>query len=256
MTSKIDSRTILGEQGAEQLLGQGDMLHMQGGGRIYRVHGPFVSDDEVEKVVAHLKTQGQPDYLDSVTDDVDGEVAETDDEEGADGAVFDKTAMGGEDDGSLYEQAVKIVLRDKKSSVSYVQRRLQVGYNKAASLIERMEKEGSRRPREPHRQARDPGALARPGDHRRAGGRRRGVGESNRWRPRGEGPMILAGDGRHAVRYAGVVQGAAARALRPSRRKRSSRLSAGRAAINWPPRLISSTLKSEIAVRPRRDRHG
>ena len=142
VTSKIDSRTILGEQGAEQLLGQGDMLHMQGGGRIYRVHGPFVSDDEVEKVVAHLKTQGQPTYLDSVTDDVDAEAGE-DDEDGGDGAVFDKTAMGGgEDEGNLYEQAVKIVLRDKKSSVSYVQRRLQVGYNKAASLIERMEKEG------------------------------------------------------------------------------------------------------------------
>ena len=143
VTSKIDSRTILGEQGAEQLLGQGDMLHMQGGGRIYRVHGPFVSDDEVEKVVAHLKTQGQPDYLDSVTDDVEGEAAEDSDEDGGDAAVFDKTAMGAEgDDGSLYEQAVKVVLRDKKSSVSYVQRRLQVGYNKAASLIERMEKEG------------------------------------------------------------------------------------------------------------------
>ncbi len=145
VTSKIDSRTILGEQGAEQLLGQGDMLHMQGGGRIYRVHGPFVSDDEVERVVAHLKTQGVPDYLDSVTDDPEGEISDDGDDEGAESAVFDKTAMGGsggEDDGSLYEQAVKVVLRDKKSSVSYVQRRLQVGYNKAASLIERMEKEG------------------------------------------------------------------------------------------------------------------
>ena len=141
VTSKIDSRTILGEQGAEQLLGQGDMLHMQGGGRIYRVHGPFVSDDEVEKVVAHLKAQGQPDYLDSVTDDIDAEPAE-DEDEATDGAVFDKTAMGGDDDGSLYDQAVKVVLRDKKSSVSYVQRRLSVGYNKAASLIERMEKDG------------------------------------------------------------------------------------------------------------------
>ena len=140
VTSKIDSRTILGEQGAEQLLGQGDMLHMQGGGRIYRVHGPFVSDDEVEKVVAHLKSQGQPDYLDSVTDDVEGEAA-ADEDESDEGAVFDKSAMG-EDEGNLYEQAVKVVLRDKKSSVSYVQRRLQVGYNKAASLIERMEKEG------------------------------------------------------------------------------------------------------------------
>ena len=140
VTSKIDSRTILGEQGAEQLLGQGDMLHMQGGGRIYRVHGPFVSDEEVEKVVAHLKAQGQPAYLDSVTDDVDGEAA-GDEDEGDEGAVFDKGTMG-EDEGNLYDQAVKVVLRDKKSSVSYVQRRLQVGYNKAASLIERMEKEG------------------------------------------------------------------------------------------------------------------
>ena len=141
VTSKIDSRTILGEQGAEQLLGQGDMLHMQGGGRIYRVHGPFVSDEEVEAVVAHLKAQGQPDYLDSVTDDVDSEPVE-DEDDGTDSAVFDKTAMGGDDDGSLYDQAVKVVLRDKKSSVSYVQRRLSVGYNKAASLIERMEKDG------------------------------------------------------------------------------------------------------------------
>ena len=142
VTSKIDSRTILGEQGAEQLLGQGDMLHMQGGGRIYRVHGPFVSDEEVERVVAHLKRQGTPDYLDSVTDDIEVEAAATEDDEDDEDAVFDKTAMGGEEDGTLYEQAVKIVLRDKKSSVSYVQRRLQVGYNKAASLIERMEKEG------------------------------------------------------------------------------------------------------------------
>ena len=148
VTSKIDSRTILGEQGAEQLLGQGDMLHMQGGGRIYRVHGPFVSDEDVERVVAHLKTQGQPEYLESVTDDPEGDApADDGDDEGSDAAVFDKSAMGGnsggaEDDGSLYEQAVKVVLRDKKSSVSYVQRRLQVGYNKAASLIERMEKEG------------------------------------------------------------------------------------------------------------------
>ena len=145
VTSKIDSRTILGEQGAEQLLGQGDMLHMQGGGRIYRVHGPFVSDEDVERVVAHLKMQGTPNYLDSVTDDVE-EGAPADEDQDEDGAVFDRTAMGagagGEEDGNLYEQAVKIVLRDKKSSVSYVQRRLQVGYNKAASLIERMEKEG------------------------------------------------------------------------------------------------------------------
>ena len=143
MTSKIDSRTILGEQGAEQLLGQGDMLYMAGGGRISRVHGPFVSDHEVEAVVAHLKSQGQPDYLDVTTEE--SEEAEGADEDNEGGAVFDKSAMGqgsSSEDGSLYDQAVKIVLRDKKCSTSYIQRRLSVGYNKAASLVERMEKEG------------------------------------------------------------------------------------------------------------------
>jgi len=133
VTSKIDSRTILGEQGAEQLLGQGDMLYMAGGGRISRVHGPFVSDDEVEKVVRHLKTQGQPQYLEAVT---------ADDEEGEDGAVFDATAMGQPEGGDLYAQAVQVVTRDRKASTSYIQRRLQIGYNRAASLMERMEKEG------------------------------------------------------------------------------------------------------------------
>jgi S-DNA-T family DNA segregation ATPase FtsK/SpoIIIE len=131
VTSKIDSRTILGEQGAEQLLGQGDMLYMAGGGRISRVHGPFVSDDEVEKIVRHLKTQGAPQYLEAVT---------TEEEEG-DEAVFDGTAMGSEG-GDLYQQAVQVVLRDRKASTSYIQRRLQIGYNRAASLIERMEHEG------------------------------------------------------------------------------------------------------------------
>jgi DNA segregation ATPase FtsK/SpoIIIE, S-DNA-T family len=134
VTSKIDSRTILGEQGAEQLLGQGDMLYMAGGGRISRVHGPFCSDEEVEKVVNHLKAQGQPSYLDAVTrDDEPGD--------GEDGAVFDATAMGAEG-GDLYSQAVQIVMRDRKASTSYIQRRLQVGYNKAASLMEKMENEG------------------------------------------------------------------------------------------------------------------
>ncbi|NKK57575.1 DNA translocase FtsK [Rhizobium leguminosarum bv. viciae] len=137
VTSKIDSRTILGEQGAEQLLGQGDMLHMQGGGRISRVHGPFVSDVEVEKVVAHLKTQGRPEYLDTVTAD---EEEETEEEDAS--AVFDKSAMASEDGNELYEQAVKVVMRDKKCSTSYIQRRLGIGYNRAASLVERMEKEG------------------------------------------------------------------------------------------------------------------
>ncbi|MCA1456359.1 DNA translocase FtsK [Bradyrhizobium sp. BRP22] len=133
VTSKIDSRTILGEMGAEQLLGQGDMLYMAGGGRISRVHGPFASDEEVEKVVRHLKTQGQPEYLEAVT------AEEPTDE---DGAVFDSTGMGGDGGGDLYSQAVAIVKRDRKASTSYIQRRLQIGYNRAASLMERMELEG------------------------------------------------------------------------------------------------------------------
>jgi len=134
VTSKIDSRTILGEQGAEQLLGQGDMLYMAGGGRISRVHGPFVSDEEVEKVVRHLKAQGTPEYLEEVT--AGGE------EEGEDGAVFDSTGMGLAEGGDLYQQAVAIVKRDRKASTSYIQRRLQIGYNRAATIMERMEEEG------------------------------------------------------------------------------------------------------------------
>ena len=133
VTSKIDSRTILGEQGAEQLLGQGDMLYMMGGGRISRVHGPFVSDAEVERVVAHLKSQGQPHYLEAVTED--------DGSGDSDQAVFDQGQFGsaGTD---LYDQAVALVLRDRKASTSYIQRRLQIGYNRAATLMERMENEG------------------------------------------------------------------------------------------------------------------
>jgi DNA segregation ATPase FtsK/SpoIIIE, S-DNA-T family len=137
VTSKIDSRTILGEMGAEQLLGQGDMLHMAGGGRISRVHGPFVSDEEVERVVNHLKRQGKPQYLDAITREEENESGD----EGDDGAVFDKSEMG-EEGGDLYEQACRVVLRDKKASTSYIQRRLQIGYNRAASLMERMENEG------------------------------------------------------------------------------------------------------------------
>ncbi|HEV7246997.1 MAG TPA: DNA translocase FtsK [Shinella sp.] len=139
VTSKIDSRTILGEQGAEQLLGQGDMLHMAGGGRISRVHGPFVSDEEVEKVVLHLKAQGRPEYLETVTAE---EEDDEDEKPATGGAVFDKSDMGAEDGDDLYEKAVKVVLRDRKCSTSYIQRRLAVGYNRAASLVERMEKEG------------------------------------------------------------------------------------------------------------------
>ena len=132
VTSKIDSRTILGEQGAEQLLGMGDMLYMAGGGRIQRVHGPFVSDTEVEEIVAYLKTQGAPQYLEAVTADEDEEM----------------DGMGPAGTGNLsdsddpYDQAVAIVLRDGKASTSYIQRRLGIGYNRAASLIERMEQEG------------------------------------------------------------------------------------------------------------------
>jgi S-DNA-T family DNA segregation ATPase FtsK/SpoIIIE len=136
VTSKIDSRTILGEQGAEQLLGQGDMLYMAGGGRISRVHGPFVSDSEVERIVAHLKTQGAPEYLTAITEE-DGPAA---DEEG--GVTLTPGSMDAEESADYYDRAVAIVLRDRKCSTSYIQRRLSVGYNKAASLVERMEKEG------------------------------------------------------------------------------------------------------------------
>ncbi|RKE79979.1 DNA translocase FtsK [Rhizobium sp. AG855] len=132
VTSKIDSRTILGEQGAEQLLGMGDMLYMAGGGRIQRVHGPFVSDHEVEEIVAYLKTQGSPQYLEAITID------DEDDEDGGGPAGTGNLA----DSDDPYDQAVAIVLRDGKASTSYVQRRLGIGYNRAASLIERMEKEG------------------------------------------------------------------------------------------------------------------
>ncbi|MBT4710417.1 MAG: DNA translocase FtsK [Alphaproteobacteria bacterium] len=129
VTSKIDSRTILGEQGAEQLLGQGDMLFMESGGRIQRVHGPFVSDEEVDRVVKALKRQGQPDYLAEVTEE-----PETDP---------DTSSAGADDDGdALYRDAVALVLRDQRASTSFVQRQLQIGYNRAARLIERMEAEG------------------------------------------------------------------------------------------------------------------
>ncbi|TPJ67479.1 DNA translocase FtsK [Mesorhizobium sp. B2-7-1] len=139
VTSKIDSRTILGEQGAEQLLGMGDMLYMAGGGRIQRVHGPFVSDDEVEKVVGHLKLQGVPEYLDAITED-----DEEDDEDGPSGKGGSGGGGGGnfEDSDDPYDQAVAVVLRDGKASTSYIQRRLGIGYNRAASIIEKMEKEG------------------------------------------------------------------------------------------------------------------
>ena len=127
VTSKIDSRTILGEQGAEQLLGQGDMLYMAGGGRITRVHGPFVSDQEVEKVANYLRSQGNPSYVESVTRDEEEEA---------------ELGLGGGSGDDLYDQAVAAVAREGKASTSFIQRVLKIGYNRAATIMERMEKEG------------------------------------------------------------------------------------------------------------------
>ncbi len=135
VTTKVDSRTILGEQGAEQLLGMGDMLFMAGGGRISRIHGPFVSDEEVEEVVKFLKASGPPEYVSGVVDGLDAD-RESD---------IDKTlGIGGNTDGkdALYDQAVAIVINDRKCSTSYIQRKLAIGYNKAARLVEQMEEQG------------------------------------------------------------------------------------------------------------------
>ena len=131
VTSKIDSRTILGEQGAEQLLGRGDMLFMSGSGRVKRVHGPFVTDEEVEAVVAQLKRQGRPDYSQVITEEPQG---------GFDSPFIPGGTGGDQDD--LYNRALAIIQRDRKASTSYLQRRLSIGYNRAATLIERMEEDG------------------------------------------------------------------------------------------------------------------
>ncbi|BET34916.1 MULTISPECIES: FtsK/SpoIIIE family DNA translocase [Wolbachia] len=129
VTSKIDSRTILGEQGAEQLLGMGDMLYMASGGKIIRVHGPFVSDDEVQNIADHLKTQGEPNYMEEITQEDENSFAESE------GETEDE-------ENDLYKQAVAIIQRDQKVSTSYIQRQLRIGYNRAANIVERMEKEG------------------------------------------------------------------------------------------------------------------
>jgi len=131
VTSKIDSRTILGEQGAEQLLGRGDMLYMAGGGRITRVHGAFVTDDEVEKIVRHLKIQGVPEYLEAVTEET----------EDASAPAFGLSGGASKED-QLFDQAIEVVANDRKVSTSYIQRKLAIGYNRAATIIERMEDEG------------------------------------------------------------------------------------------------------------------
>ncbi|WP_022696873.1 FtsK/SpoIIIE family DNA translocase [Euryhalocaulis caribicus] len=130
VSSKIDSRVILGEQGAEQLLGQGDLLFMPGGGRLRRLHGPFVSDREVERIAKHLKSQAAPDYLEEVTEES---------EDGAGGGMFGLDEDTGDE---LYDKAVAVVARDGKASTSYIQRRLSIGYNRAATLIEQMEEQG------------------------------------------------------------------------------------------------------------------
>jgi len=135
VTSKIDSRTILGEQGAEQLLGMGDMLYMAGGSKITRVHGPFCSDEEVEEIVTYLKAYGPPEYFSGV---VDGPA------EDSASSIDEVLGLGGNTDGedALYDTAVAIVAKDRKCSTSYIQRKLAIGYNKAARLVEQMEDQG------------------------------------------------------------------------------------------------------------------
>jgi DNA segregation ATPase FtsK/SpoIIIE, S-DNA-T family len=128
VTSKIDSRTILGEQGAEQLLGQGDMLYMSGAGRVVRVHGPFMKDTEVEAVVAFLKQQGEPSYVDDVTVDTED--------------MFSSTGDSVEGGDAVYSQAVELIKRENKISTSFIQRHFQIGYNRAARIVEMMEKHG------------------------------------------------------------------------------------------------------------------
>ena len=128
MSSKIDSRTILGEQGAEQLLGKGDMLFMSSANKIVRIHGPYVSESEIEKVNSYLRSQGKPDYIDEITVIKDNETSSSEN-------------IDGEKD-ELYNKAVNIIKTEGKASTSFLQRKLQIGYNRAARIIEEMEKEG------------------------------------------------------------------------------------------------------------------
>ena len=136
VTSKIDSRTILGEMGAEQLLGMGDMLYMANGGKITRVHGPYVSDEEVEEVVNHLKNQGNPEYVSGIINGPDEETQNRIDQ------AMGLSLSDSSTENALYDQAVAIVARDRKCSTSYIQRRLSIGYNKAAKIVETMEEQG------------------------------------------------------------------------------------------------------------------
>ncbi|MFT3967639.1 MAG: DNA translocase FtsK, partial [Sphingobium sp.] len=132
VTSKIDSRTILGEQGAEQLLGKGDMLYMAGGKGLTRVHGPFVSDDEVRAIADHWRAQGKPDYISAVTEEP---------EDG--GFALDGADLGDDSaDAKLYRKACQLVFENQKASTSWLQRQLRIGYNSAARLIEKMEEDG------------------------------------------------------------------------------------------------------------------
>jgi S-DNA-T family DNA segregation ATPase FtsK/SpoIIIE len=138
VTSKIDSRTILGTQGGEQLLGNGDMIYMSGGSKLTRVHGPFCSDGEVEKIVSFIRDQKFED--DNYKQNEVFEQIEA--MQNASNNISDSSSNSDAEDGDLYSKAVVIVRRDKKPSISYVQRQLRIGYNRAANLIERMEKEG------------------------------------------------------------------------------------------------------------------
>ena len=136
VTSKIDSRTILGEMGAEQLLGMGDMLYMASNGRITRIHGPFVSDEEVEEIVTFLKSQGSPVYVSGVVDGPDSETEQKLDQ------TLGLTSDEANPENILYDQAVAIVANDRKCSTSYIQRKLSIGYNRAAKIVETMEEQG------------------------------------------------------------------------------------------------------------------